>query len=250
MKCPKCTYERTDLDHLKDPKICPNCGIYYHKWRSREARRSSQYSCRQSNSNILKQLLLSIFSRLVSVPEKVDPINFWGRVIIYVIFFIWGWYFINAGISWTKIGGSFLHSVILPFHEFGHVLFMPFGRFMSILGGSLFQVLMPLLLMLVFIFKQNDNFAASMMLWWSGQSFIDISPYIADAPYRALPLIMGMGEEAHDWGNLLTMMGKMDQSYAYATNSFNIGTSLIIISYCWAGYILYKQLMIVRKSQT
>ena len=36
---------------------------------------------------------------------------------------------------------------------------------------------------------------------------IDVSPYIADAPYRVLPLVGGLGEESHDWGNLLTMTG-------------------------------------------
>ena len=54
MKCPKCTYERSEIDRLTDPKVCPNCGIYYHKWQSREERKALAYSRRQSNSNILK----------------------------------------------------------------------------------------------------------------------------------------------------------------------------------------------------
>jgi hypothetical protein len=40
-----------------------------------------------------------------------------------------------------------------------------------------------------------------MMLWWSGQNFIDVSPYIADAPTRYLPLISGI-DITHDWWNV------------------------------------------------
>lgn len=64
------------------------------------------------------------------------------------MFFIWGISFIAGGIDWSLIGGAFMHNINLPFHEFGHVLFMPFGRFMAILGVSLFKVTMPLFLML------------------------------------------------------------------------------------------------------
>ena len=41
--------------------------------------------------------------------------------------------------------GSFWHLVNLPFHEAGHILFRPFGRLMTSLGGSITQLLMPLI---------------------------------------------------------------------------------------------------------
>ena len=47
--------------------------------------------------------------------------------------------------------GSMSHDELtILFHEFGHVFFRPFGEFMTILGGSLFQVLLPLPLALFF----------------------------------------------------------------------------------------------------
>src|SRR5690606_16098164 len=112
---------------------------------------------------------------------------------------------------------------------------------MMILGGSLFQVLMPLGLLIAFSWQQRDNFAAAIMLWWSGQSFIDVSPYIADAPYRSLPLIGGMGEESHDWGNLLTMMNAVDSAATIANMCFAFGSLLIITAIAWGSYILYLQ---------
>jgi hypothetical protein len=62
-------------------------------------------------------------------------------------------------------------------HEFGHMLFMPFGipilgRTMVILGGSLTEVAFPLLFVGYFLRKREDGrrrdvFAAMVCLWWS-----------------------------------------------------------------------------------
>jgi hypothetical protein len=100
--------------------------------------------------------------------------------------------------------------------------------------------MMPLIVMVAFI-RQGDNFEAAIMLWWAGQNFIDISPYISDGQYRGLPLILGMGEDSHDWGNLLTMMNAVESAYTYGKISFYTGSVIILISLVWAGYILYLQ---------
>ena len=112
---------------------------------------------------------------------------------------------------------------------------------MTILGGSLFQILLPLGLMAVFMIKQRDNFAASIMLWWCGQNFIDVSPYIADSKYRALPLVGGGGEESHDWGNLLTMMNALESTHKISHGCFYIGCTLIIVALAWGFHILRLQ---------
>jgi len=41
------------------------------------------------------------------------------------------------------VGSSFLHLISIPFHEAGHLIFAPFGDLMTSLGGSLMQVLVP-----------------------------------------------------------------------------------------------------------
>lgn len=94
-----------------------------------------------------------LYGTFFCVPESVSMEAFWARVITRIAFAFWGGYFITAGVDWEIIGSSFMHYINLPFHEFGHVLFMPFGEFMMVLGGSLFQVLLPALLMCVFVFN-------------------------------------------------------------------------------------------------
>ncbi|MEH6825274.1 MAG: hypothetical protein V7629_15315 [Motiliproteus sp.] len=193
----KCDYVRLAAGDDVLAGACPVSGIAYRKWVAAQQSKPSPsqpqhersidsgFSCEPCvpQPPWPKRLLVT----LTEVPEQVDSLSFWGRALLYGLFLLWGSSFIVGGIDWPSIGGSFLHNANLPFHEFGHVLFSLLGRFMSILGGSLFQVLMPLGLMLVFTIQRRDNFAASIMLWWSGQNFIDISPYIADAPYRVIP---------------------------------------------------------------
>ncbi len=252
--CPKCHYQRQAIDQNIHPDVCPNCGIVYSKFIAKQnpatnqsANASAIVSSIDANTNseveytIVPTLKQRLGNVLLSVPAQVTKEAFYARVLMLAAFALWGGFFITAGVSWEKIGGSFLHAVNLPFHEFCNILFMPFGRFMMFLGGSLFQILLPLILLCVFVFKQRDTFAGSIMLWWCGQNFIDVSPYIADAEYRALPLVGGGGEESHDWGNLLTMMNALEHTHAIANASFTIGSAIIVTAVIWGGWILKLQ---------
>lgn len=234
------------------PGVCPQCGIAYCKWKpDNNAGRVPESDELNDNFTVEPVLPLRqrLKQRLLEVPEQVQTIHWWGRLLLLCVLTFWGSYFAMGGINWESIGGSFMHNINLPFHEFGHVLFSPFGNFMMILGGSLFQLTMPLGLMLAFIIMRRDTFAASVMLWWSGQNFIDVSPYIADARSRALPLIRGASEAYHDWGNLLSMTGTLEQTELYARCSFNVGVVLILLSLMWGGWLVMRQYQQLRKQQ-
>ena len=116
-----------------------------------------------------------------------------------------------------------LGDIDLAIHEFGHMLFMPFGipvlgRTMVILGGSLTQVAFPLLLFGYFLKKRDDGrrrdvFAAMVCLWWSAINLLDVSIYCADSRAGELMLLDGLtGKESdgHDWYNLLNGWGLLE----------------------------------------
>src|SRR3954463_16821159 len=71
----------------------------------------------------------------------------------------------------------------LAVHEFGHMLFMPFGfafagDTMVILGGSLFQVALPLIFVGYFLFgprRTRDLHAATVCLWWAGINLLGVA---------------------------------------------------------------------------
>ena len=62
---------------------------------------------------------------------------------------------------------------------------------MTSLGGSLGQLLMPLICLIVFLIKTKDAFAVSVSLWWFGENFMDLASYINDARARKLMLLGG-----------------------------------------------------------
>lgn len=74
---------------------------------------------------------------------------------------------------------------------------------------------MPIIVIYAFLFHESNPFGASVGLWWLGQNLTDVALYISDAGARSLPLIGGMSEDAHDWGNLLTMMDMLEYDHMF-----------------------------------
>jgi hypothetical protein len=107
---------------------------------------------------------------------------------------------------WSHIHDPFglLHGSLLIFHEAGHVLFMPFGEFMMVLGGSLFQIMVPAFFVGLFALRR-DWFGTCFALLYLAASFADVGVYVADARAGELPLLGGERSN-HDWTFLLIEM--------------------------------------------
>ena len=139
-----------------------------------------------------------------------------------------------ALLAWSAFRNEYgyvplLSDIDLAIHEFGHMLFMPFGiqflgNTMMILGGSLTQVAFPLVFFGYFMRKQGDGrrrdlFAAMVCLWWSGINLLSVAIYCADSRAGQLMLIDGStGQESdgHDWNNLLTRWGLLEHDTVIA----------------------------------
>lgn len=166
-----------------------------------------------------------------------------GRGLVFVLMVWWGLKFIVTPLETNYTGESFLHLINLPFHEAGHLIFSPFGRFMMILGGSLGQVLMPLVCLGTFLVKTRDPFGGSVALWWTAESLMDVAPYINDARAMDLMLLGGVtGKETdgHDWNNLLTMLGWLPWDHRLAHLAYNLGIVLMLASFAWGGWLLLR----------
>ncbi len=182
---------------------------------------------------------------LLYVPPRVDPTLFYGRLLLYGLFVIWGWQFIQMTVPTNAIGESFMHNVNLVFHEAGHWIFAPFGEFTAILGGTLGQLLMPLIVTIALVWKNHDNFGGSIGLWWVAQSLMDAAPYVNDARAGRLILLGGMTgtdtPEAHDWRNILEDLGLLQHDQRIAAAVDGTGELLMWLAFAWGGVILYRQ---------
>lgn len=242
MKCPKCGFEQSETN-----TECIKCGIIYEKYLKRqESAFHSDETFLVDDASTDGRLLENMMRSLFHVDSRINPLVFYGRLLVFLILLAWGFRFIRTPLEANYAGTSFWHLVNLPFHEAGHIVFKMFGRVIHSLGGSLGQILMPLICLAVFLFKSKDPFAASFCLWWTGENFMDIAPYINDARSLTLPLLGGnTGRTSpygfHDWEFILTELGLLRHEHVIARFSQNMGIFLMIVSFVWSGYLLFKQ---------
>jgi len=159
-----------------------------------------------------------------------------GRAGLLAILAWWTARLVPHPLASEPVMDSFLHLVNLPFHEAGHIVFLPLGDFMKVLGGSLFQVIIPVVCAVAFI-RREDWSAMTVCLWWAGENLVDLGPYIADARALQLPLLGGKtGAEVtgHDWEAILEMLGwlHLDHSLGMAAH---IAGSVVMIGALAAG---------------
>jgi len=103
------------------------------------------------------------------------------------------------------------------------------GETLTVLGGTLMQLLVPLAFV-VALWRQGDRHGATVPLWWLGQNCWNISVYIKDARAQELPLVGG-GE--HDWALLLGQAG-------WLANDQTIGGWVYFV-----GFVLYAAAIVI-----
>ena len=251
-KCPKCN-AALDPGDAGSSERCPACGLVFAKYL--QTRRGRPARAPASRPAIAPEPGAepvadrpALLDWLLYVPARVDSINFYSRCAAYIFFFVWGWRLYAMDVGDAAINASFMHLIVLPIHEAGHILFIPFGRFMTVLGGSLFQVLFPLVLMASFVFgfggSRRDNFAASLMLWWAAASIIDVAPYIWDAFDPKMMLLggkTGAESDGHDWQNILGDLGLIKRAHLIAGIAHKLGLVVMLVAYAWGAALLYLQ---------
>ena len=138
----------------------------------------------------------------------------------------------------------YLHNLNLPIHEAGHIVFGIFGSdLIKSMGGTLFQIIMPLVCFLALFIKTRDLFGSSLALWWAFENFIDIAPYAADARAGELPLIgENYGSEApygfHDWNFILNELHVLEYDTQVAHIAYIIGYTGMTLCLLWGLWTL------------
>ena len=166
-----------------------------------------------------------------------------GRLVLVLLLVRWTWVFLAWPMRQDVIGASFLHLISIPFHEAGHILFLPFGDLMTSLGGSLAHVLVPIVCGIAFLTTSPNPFGAAVMCWWAGQNLVDVALYIDDA--RTLQLVLigghtGAEVEGHDWEHLLIMTNSLHLDHRIANVAQFTGAAVMIGCMVWALMITLR----------
>jgi hypothetical protein len=180
---------------------------------------------------------------LTRIPDRVDSLQFWGRVTLLAGLAIWSWALIGMDYRTGEMGASFIHRPILVFHEAGHVVFMPLGHWMTVLGGTLGQLIMPGILAGALLIKNRDPFGATVGLWFFGVSVMDVAPYMYDALQPQLMLLSGTTGDAggHDWIYLFNSLGWLGKSQFIGGLTHKLGALVVLLSLGWAAWLLHQQ---------
>ena len=126
-----------------------------------------------------------------------------------------------------------LEYAILPFHEAGHFILMPFAsEFWVVAGGSIAQILLPLAFAVYFWWKRQEVFSAAVALYWMFASMQQMAVYMADARFLLLPILGSDPTEAHDWNCLFGKMHLLNQSVAIADVTHGLGRLGMAASLC------------------
>jgi hypothetical protein len=241
MICPKCSFEQAD-----GKKECAKCGVVFEKYLKLGTPPPQTAAPSPEGQGEAVEQRISIRELLFEVEVETNPFYFGGRVLLFLVILVWGIKLILTPMGGEYKMSSFMHLINLPFHEAGHLVFRPLGQWMTSLGGTLGQLLMPLVCLAVFLLKARNAFGASVCLWWFGENFMDIAPYINDARALQLPLLGGnVGESSpygfHDWEYILNEIGWIRYDHTLAQIADKTGALLILGSLAWGGYLLFRQ---------
>ncbi len=159
------------------------------------------------------------------------------KTIIAAVFTVYFWW-----CAYRPENAVFTHLINTPIHEAGHVLFRLFGEFIGIAGGSLLQILVPIVFFGYFVYHRKP-FSAAIVLFWVGNNFLDVYVYADDAQVMQLPLLSGLtGAEGgfHDWNYLLSETNLLDKTYLIAKILRFTGT-LITVAAAIGAFVYARQ---------
>jgi hypothetical protein len=242
--CPKCGHERSADEPARDD-TCPACGLIFEKYLQARVNASTSRAARSRavGSDDDASLGARVKALLLHVPETVESLHVHARVALLALLIVYGIRLAAMDVPSWEMASSLMHLPMVPIHEFGHILFRPFGEFMTNFGGALFQAGLPLVFAGIFLVRNRDPFAAAVMLWWSAVAVMDTAPYVYDAQQPVHVLLTGRtGDEgSHDFIDVLGDLNLLSraQSVGYFVHRF--GVVMLVVSCLWAAQIVWRQ---------
>ena len=244
--CPKCHHAPLPQDQAL-PAACPACGLVLAKYgaapvgRSPSLARSGDASEDEPDSR-----LEWLAGRLFQLPDKVPKTTWRARAATLAVFVPWTlWIWIDVDIRRGNVGSNFLHMILLPFHEAGHyAIFRWFGEFIMTLGGTLGQLLMPIVLAGALLIQRRDAFGAALFLWLLGFSTIDMAVYMYDAFDPKLMLLggaTGAESDGHDWQNIFGDLGLLRRAKGIGLFFGAVGMAMMAAALAWAARVVWLQ---------
>lgn len=247
-KCPKCEFAPLPAEQAF-PAACPRCGLILAKFGAappKGSRSATSLAAARSAGGGLEEDSLAgrVFSPFAHIPAEVAR-SYWTLRIVGLVAMALATLYLLARYDFEtgKNGLWLVHAFITPFHEFGHVLFKPFGEFMMLAGGTFGQHAVCVGLGALFLYRNRDPYAAALMLWVLGYSVLTMATYMFDAWKPQMTLLTGRTGDTggHDWIDLFGDMGLLPRAQRIG-RAFNVVAYLVqFAAIGWAAWLVVRQ---------
>jgi hypothetical protein len=143
---------------------------------------------------------------------------------------------------------TIFYGITLGFHELGHLLTGWTGQFICALMGSVFQVAVPIAVIVIF-YQQPDYFGMSVGGFWLSYSLFELAAYVGDARAQDLPLVGFASQEdlQHDWHYIL---GQMHMLSLDTTFAFFIRVAAVAAGCASLAFAVWLLLRMARSSRS
>ncbi len=247
-KCPKCGHDRAP-EETGPADVCPSCGLIFSKYlKARVAPLAAPAASAAPGGPAAiaaggPRFMARVKELALHVPDEVEPAYVYLRGILLAGLIAYGVKLAAMDIPSWEMASSLMHAPMVPIHEFGHMLFSPFGEFMHNLGGALFQAGLPLIFGGIFLARNRDPFAAAVMLWWCAVAVMDPAPYLYDAQLPQHILLTGRTGDtgAHDFIDVLGDLGLLHRAQAVGRITHAFGVAMLIAALAWAACMVWMQ---------
>jgi hypothetical protein len=125
---------------------------------------------------------------------------------------------------------SLLDGLNQAVHATGHLLLVGTNETMQQLGGTVLQLLLPLIVTAYFTVR-DDEHAASIGVWWVGQNAVNISASMAISGTGSTGSVPGSVE--HDWLMLFARWDVLHHAEQYANLTRGFGVLLMLLATMW-----------------
>jgi hypothetical protein len=137
-----------------------------------------------------------------------------------------------------KSGFLFIDWANLMIHEAGHPFFSWFGSYtLTILGGTLGELIVPLLCAVAFFWRREIP-GVAFSLFWFFENFLYIGVYMSDARAEALPLV-GSGD--HDWNILFGQWGLLLSDTKIGGTTRTLGWVGMLAVCAWLAWRTFRK---------
>ncbi|MFN8392760.1 MAG: hypothetical protein U0136_20880 [Bdellovibrionota bacterium] len=131
----------------------------------------------------------------------------------------------------TLVATALRYIVTTPIHETGHFLFSLLGETPMVLGGSLFELIVPALLLARFLYVRC-SLLASGALFFLGYHMIHVGEYMSTARHHEgmVNLALDQSYELHDWYRIFQTFGLLEHDTMIGALTMNVGSAITALA--------------------